>query len=199
MLADLFPSRICVLDTETTGVFGRDWWARVVELGAVILDRDGSRLDTWSRLVMPDVLDEELAREALAVNHLRAEDIRRLGQPTRMAAADFMAWLRGHNVTWCTSFNAGFDRRGMEQMGVTRIRWASCVMLRATEVMGAAGAAEERARPRPGDRYKWVKLSAAVQHFGVTVEGDPHRALADALAAADVAIAIRRADLARAA
>ena len=53
----LLASRLVVLDTETSGFQGQAW-ARILEVGAVLLDLDGVEVDTFASLVRPDVLDE---------------------------------------------------------------------------------------------------------------------------------------------
>ena len=184
----LFPARLVVLDTETTGFPEYDW-TRVVELGAVILDTDGTEIDSWSTLIRPDVLDERAAN-ALAVNHITPDML--VGAPsTEAAALAFREWLKRVNGRYVTAFNVAFDRPMVARMGLADLQWASCVMERAMDVMGPAGVLA------PGRRGGWrfPRLAAAAEHFGVTVEGDAHRALTDARTAARVAAAIRRAEL----
>ncbi len=181
-MADLFRSRLCVLDTETTGL-PRDPWANVVELAAVILDRDGSEIAAWSSLVIPPELDERAA-PALEINHLTIEEIRARGVDAFGAAQSFEGWMSQHGSPWVTAYNVDFDREMLRRMGWTSSRWASCVMERAKAEIGV---------------QRWLKLSAAAEHYGVAFEGAAHRALTDARVAAGVACAIRRAELARAA
>lgn len=174
----IFRSPLVVLDTETTGL-PRDKWAAVIEIGAVLLDTDGTEVDHWTTLIRPDVLDERAA-PALAVNHIDPADL--IGQPSTVSAlASWRGWLSQHGDPWVTAFNVGFDRPMLERSGWTYDRWASCVMLRSMPVMGVS---------------RWPRLAAAAEHFGVVPDGDAHRALTDARTAARVAVEIRRREIA---
>lgn len=168
----LLSAPLVVLDTETTG-FPKQEWSRVIELAAVLLDRDGKEVSSWSSLIKPDVLDER-ADGALAVNHITREMLE--GQPdTGSAAMSFLAWLSSHGLPKVTAFNVGFDCSMLKKMGL-QVEWAPCVMLAAQKAMGVDG---------------WPKLSAAAEHFNVPVEGDAHRALTDARTAARIVVAIQ--------
>lgn len=183
----LFRSPIVVLDTETTGFPGQAW-SRVIELGAVLLDTDGTEVDAFGSLVLPDILDERAAR-ALEINRITVEMLR--GQPAAWSvAASFRGWLASREARWVAAYNIAFDRPMVERMGMTSLQWASCIMLRSMDMMG-------QACPTFDDgRRKWPSLAAAAAHFGVTVEGDAHRAVTDARTAARVAVAIRQRQLA---
>lgn len=184
----LFRSQLIVLDTETTGFPGQDW-AGVCELGAVLLDEEGNEVSTFSSLCRPPVLDERAAN-ALSINHITMEELL-AAPPSDVVAEDFRNFA---DDLYCTAFNVGFDRPMMERMGVKPpwIKgWATCIMLRATKVMGEAGALPKW----PNGTPKWAKLEEAAAYFGVPVVGDAHRALTDARTAAGVAISIRRAGL----
>lgn len=178
----LLKSPLVVVDTETTGL-PKDSWAHVIEIGAVLLDRDGQVIDTFETLVIPPVLDERVGA-ALAINHITREDIAARGCDPHGAALSFLGWLDTHGRPWMTAYNVRFDRAMLERMGVAHPRWASCVQVRATETIAGPGA-------------RFVKLSAAAEHFGVEVTGQPHRALTDARTAASVACAILRIERAR--
>lgn len=69
------------------------------------------------------------------------------------------------------------------------LRWVpnGCIMKRAMSVMGPAGALPKR----PDGSYKFPRLSEAMDFFGLAFQGDPHRALTDTLAAAEVLVAVR--------
>lgn len=181
-MSTILRNRLVVLDTETTG-FPRDSWSRVIELGAVLLDLDGRECDSWSTLVLPDILDERAAG-ALAANHITPEML--AGSPnTESAILGFQAWLNRTGARYVTSFNVKFDLPMVERMGL-HLQWAGCVMERAMEVMGPAGALPEG---RYGG-WKWPKLSEAAEFFSVRVDGDAHRALTDARTAAGVVVEI---------
>lgn len=190
----LFRSPIIVLDTETTGIYPRDPWAEVIELAAVLVGCDGREIDTFATFVQPAVLDERAAG-ALAVNQITPDMLQ--GQPVAFsAAASFRGWVDSRGGGHVTAFNIVFDRPMCERMGLTSLRWASCVMERSMAVMGPAGVLRN-ANPRhpnydPGRPWLWPKLSAAAEWFGVPVVGEAHRALTDARTAAGIMIAIQR-------
>jgi DNA polymerase III epsilon subunit-like protein len=165
----MFKSPIVVIDTETTGFLGHDW-ARVIELGAVLIDTDGQEVGCFESLVRPDILDERAAG-ALAVNHIDPASLAD-APTTAEVTALFREWC-GDN--WTTAYNVGFDRSFIERMGIYDLRWATCIMLRSKQVLG-----------------RQMKLSAVAEHFQVPVIGDAHRALTDARTAAGVMVAIKR-------
>lgn len=189
----LFRAPLLVIDTETTGIYPKHPWARVIELAAVLLDEDGNEVAVFESLVKPDVLDER-ANEALAINQITHEML--ADAPSTAEVVDTFQQWTGGGSPWATSFNVAFDRGMVERMGVEELRWASCVMLRASNIMGPAGALP---RGKYGQDWKWPKLSEAVAFFDIQQPpGAFHRALFDARCAAGIAVAIRRRELERA-
>jgi len=188
---DLFRGqRVCVLDTETTGFPGQEW-SHVIELGAVILDPDGSEVDSFGHLVIPPVLDER-AEPALAINHITAEELRRLGHVPSYVTVEFFHWLRQHQCKFVAAYNRQFDEAMLRKMAgwsEVDVRWLRCIMLASMDVMASAGAAERFGKH---GRAKWPKLSASAEFFGVEVTGPAHRAVTDARTAAGVMVAIAR-------
>ena len=188
---DLFRGqRVCVLDTETTGFPGQEW-SHVIELGAVILDPDGSELDSFGHLVIPPVLDER-AEPALAINHITAEELRRFGRSPATVAGEFADWLWRHQCKFVAAYNRQFDEAMLRKMAgwsEVDVRWLNCIMLASMDVMAAAGAAERFSKH---GRAKWPKLSASAEFFGVEVTGPAHRAVTDARTAAGVMVAVAR-------
>ena len=184
----LLSAPLIVLDTETTGLQNVPW-SRVVELAGVRLDVDGRIVDHFEELVRPEIHDDRSAG-AERVNHITRAMVADAAL-AGVVADRFRAWVGSVPVT---SFNVDFDRVMVERMGLDSLRWASCVMERAMAVMGPAGVLRpaDPSHPRyvPGREWLFPSLAVAAQHFGVTVEGDPHRALTDATTAARVAIAI---------
>jgi len=180
----LFRAPLVVLDTETTGM-PRDPWASVVELGAVLLNEDGKEVDHWNELVYA-VLDER-CEPALRVNQIPREDIE-AARTADVVAEAFLDWWRFNGCPYVTSFNVGFDRPMVERMGLRNLRWASCVMLRATAVMDEADAVQRW----DNGEAKWARLAEAAEFFSVAVIGEAHRAETDARTAAGIAVAIRR-------
>lgn len=194
-MTPIFKSPIICLDTETTG-FVHHPWARVIELAAVILDTDGTILRTFETFVEPGPMDAR-ADQALAINGITRKML--LHAPTPEAVCErFYAWAEP--VEYATSFNVDFDRAFCQRMGLVDLRWASCVMVRASRILGPLGllrdADPSHPRYRPDLPWLFPKLSLVAEYFGVEVVGMPHRALTDARTAASVAVAIRRREIA---
>jgi len=177
----LFSQPLIVLDTETTGLFGKHPWAEVIELGAVALDETGAEVGRFASFVKPNVLDER-ADKALEINQITPAMLADAPDPLTVSLR-FIRFMGEHNARFVTAFNVAFDKQGMEQMGFEDLRWASCVMEKAMADMGLR---------------RWPKLSVAAEHYGVPVVGEAHRAETDARTAAGVACAIRRKEVARA-
>ena len=190
----LFPSNLIILDSETTGFPGQAW-AAVIELAAVLLDRDGNEVATFEQLVHPgsEILMDERIDGALAINKITREMLADQMRTEEVVDA-FEAWYHKHpgRRSYATSFNIGFDRKMVDAMGVRDTRWCSCIMERSTAVMGPAGRLQ---RGKWGKEWLWPKLSVAAEFFGVQIVGEQHRALTDARAAAGIACAIRRLEL----
>ncbi len=177
---------IVVLDTETTGL-PRHPFARVVEVAAVALDDAGREVGCFSSLVRATAAECDAGWEALAVNGIDPAML--LGAPGLLDVTEaFARWCAMHGGV-VTSFNVDFDRCMMERtFDSLSLAWGPCVMLRAMEVMGPAGAlpASPGRLAARGQRWKWPSLREAMEHFGVEREGDAHRALSDARGAAGV-------------
>lgn len=176
----LFRQRIAVLDTETTGIFGRDPWTETIEVGAVILNYDGTELASFSSLVKPTVLDERTA-PAMRVNQIDPADLQRAPDPTTVACL-LTKWLFDHDTTFLSAYNIKFDRAALEQLGISfdddqSLKWASCIMETAKDHMKF---------------HKRPKLIEAALHYKVSIDGTPHRALTDARTAANIMRAIQR-------
>jgi len=193
----MFKSPILVIDTETSGFADRDW-SRVIEVGAVLIGCDGSEVAAFESFVLPDILDER-ADGALAINHITREMLTDAPDAATVCARldSWIVELGDPLVSdrfrpYASAFNVAFDRPMLARMGWAWDRWASCIMDRASEIMGAEGLLGDR---RNG-RYRWPKLSAAAEFFEVPVVGDAHRALTDARTAAGVMCAIRRTSVA---
>lgn len=175
----LFSQPLIVLDTETTGIFGKHEWAEPIELGAVALDCEGNEVGRFAEFIRPSVLDERAA-EALAINQITPEML--TGADDAMAVGlRFIRFMGDHDCRYVTAYNVAFDRQGAEKMGL-ELQWASCIMDRAKADMRVS---------------RWLKLSVAAEHYGVPVVGEAHRAETDARTAAGVACAIRRKEVGR--
>jgi DNA polymerase III epsilon subunit-like protein len=190
----LFSEHLLVIDTETTG-FVDNPASRVVELAAICLNRDGDKIDSFESFICPDLLSWEGVASAGKTTGITWEQV--VGAPKHLEVAqEFTAWMEGLAVRSATAFNVAFDASMMERIPIRDLLWGPCIMLRAMELMGPAGAL----RPgqswhrsyRPELPWLYPKLSDAAAFFGCTAQGDAHRALCDAHLAADVAVAIQR-------
>ena len=189
----LFSAPMLVLDTETTG-FSDAPWSRVVEFAAVMVGCDGSIGSAFDSLVRPEIHDDRAAG-AERIHGLTRE--RLFDAPLAGDVADrFHDWHTARGYPFVTSFNAAFDRPMVDRMGLDWLRWGSCIMLRAMEVMGPAGVLRDADPRHPryveGRPWLWPSLADSAAFFGVEREGDAHRALSDAILAARVMVEIRR-------
>ena len=110
----LTEARYCVFDTETTGLSAR--YDRLVEFGGVIVER-GRVIRRFDTLINPEI-DLEYAKEALAINKIDPEDIRKA--PTfRELLPQIQEFLGdnilvAHNAIFDIGFlNAAFAREGL--------------------------------------------------------------------------------------
>jgi len=162
---------VVFLDTETTGL---DDNAEIIDIALV--DRDGAvLLDTLIRPARP------IPWGASNVHGLFATDV--AGAPTWSEIhALLMPLLANRKVI---VFNAEYDRRLVHQccaqdgLGIPACEW-ECAMLAHAKFAGEPG--------QWGKRFRWHKLDAAAQGFGIEMGG--HRALGDAEAARQVVLAM---------
>lgn len=180
---DSYP--LLVVDTETTGL-PKDKDARIVELGAVIIDRDGEELASWSSLVRPPraALACDGADEAMAVHGIDLALLERAPEAHHVERC-FLEWvaLRGLYVGGITSWRWSFDGCMLARLGAGRIaelHTARCVHDAARAHFG-----------KMGRRYG-PTLEDVAQALGVPVPQGRHRALADARLAGQVAVALDR-------
>lgn len=166
---------IAIVDTEATGLPNQEW-ARVVEIGAVVLHphRGYAEVNSFQAVLNPGpaALDgyPRNASQAVPLEAVLgagvAADVRRA----------FYEWMAQHQVTEVFSYNRSYDETMLKRSGF-ELPWAGCVMRMARAAM-------------PGLK-KDPSLAAAAAHFGVPLT-EAHRALPDARAAAEVFAAIRR-------
>lgn len=168
---------VCVVDVETTGLPNQEW-ARVVEIGAVVLDphKDYAEVAAFESCV-------NWSEEALR-GYPRNERQRVPLQDIRVAPGadevygDFAQWCAKHRVTEVFSYNRAFDETMLARSGFV-LPWTGCIM--------------RMARAAMPPRKKDPPLAEAAAHFGiVTGVEEHHRALPDARLAAQVFAAIRR-------
>lgn len=168
---------ILILDTETTGLPSSEW-ARVIELGAVVLHphRDYAEINHFHTFMLPVEGVDDRADKALKHSGITRGDL--VGAPREGdARSAFYRWLAQHQVTEVFSYNRVFDEGMLVRSGFT-LPWAGCVM--------------RMSRDRMPARKKDPTLADAAKHFGVGVAEGLHRALPDARLAAQVFAAIRR-------
>ena len=182
----LLRSPVLVLDTETTG-FPKNSYARIWDLGAVLLGVDGRILEEWQQVIIPDPLDDR-ANEALKIGGVTQDWIRENGVSEAAVANYWSAFLDRIGPVRCTAFNVDFDRPMMERCGLANgLQWGPCLMRLAQEEMGPAGALP---RFDSGD-YKFPKLSEAANYYAIQQQEPAHRALADAKTAALILLKIQ--------
>ena len=166
---------IAIVDTESTGLPNQEW-ARVVEIGAVVLHphRDYAEVNSFSSLLRVDSLDDRATR-ALDYCGISVASVDGAPRPPDVRRA-FYEWMAQHQVTEVFSYNRTFDETMLKRSGF-ELPWVGCVMRMSRTAM-------------PGLK-KDPSLAAAAAHFGVALT-EAHRALPDARAAAEVFAAIRR-------
>ena len=173
----LFKSPIIVVDTETTGFPGSEW-SEVVEIGAVLVDRNGVERDTFECLIQPVVLDRRIDA-ALAINHLTREILADMGLPAEDARALFRQWLCEKKTPFITAYNVPFDRAMLDRGRYAEgLRWCTCIQKASRDYLGVS-----------------LRLGGVAERFGVAVAEPAHRALSDARTAARVMVALRRTEL----
>ena len=158
-----------VVDLETTGVGAS---ARIVEIGAVRLE-GGEQVGTLSRLVDPGI---PMPPRVSRLTGIRDRDLAGAG-PLRPAVAELLALARGsvfvaHNA----SFDVGMLDRALMRLDGTRLG------MRVLDTVALA-------RRLLAGRLARFDLASVSERFDVTVR-PCHRALPDALATAEVLLAL---------
>lgn len=183
----LLRTPVIVLDTETTGIFNKHPFARIWDLAAVVLDVDGSVIDTFEQVILPEVLDDR-ANDALKIGGVTQEWIRENGVLESEAILLWGRFLSAHPGAKCTAFNIQFDRPMLKRCGLDDgIDWGPCLMRLAQAEMGPAGALPQW----DNGEYKFPKLSEAATYYAIPQHEPAHRALADAKTAADILLKIQ--------
>lgn len=174
------------LDTETTGLTDQAD-ARVIEIAVAVFDSNGALLRTYDRIVNPCHLTEEGLAIAKRVSGITEDQIRSAPGTATVQLEVESALTGPHGKIPVYGWNVGFDRamwrrtffRGdidrkrAEQLDP--IRWDGDVMLKFARTFRDVVGTSRDGSPR------WVKLTAAAEMAGIRWEGNPHRALADAL------------------
>lgn len=181
------------VDVETTGI--KSYSAHVVEAAAVAADESLVEIDSFHTMANPGEEAIALASpEALEVNRLSPDDIRRAPAAAEAAAA-FRAFLSRFPGAQIHAFNNDFDLwfLAREPWKIPSRSWGECVMRAAKDVMGEANALKRF----PDGKSKWPSLQEAAKFFGIPLE-QTHRALEDARIATKVyrEILLRRDEIA---
>jgi len=181
MRGDIFPYRVLVVDTETTGL---PFWekAEVIEIGACVLSCRGIKVGAFSTLLRPSklILDEDWdqAQGALSVSGLTREELE--SAPRRMEAlAPFHEFCARMQCPSATAYNVRFDKVMLARDHVV-LPWGDDVFRVAQATMREHGV-------KAG-----FKLIDVCQFFGVGSGRQDHRALSDSMLAADVLVANER-------
>lgn len=184
---------LIVVDTETSGLEPAQG-AQIVEIAACAVS-GGLIVAEWSTLVWPgrDTLRRPEWRRCREITGISTDDL--VDAPDAEEARKlFGQWVAGvakatgqQGPPLLTSFNRQFDQRFLAaapwNLG-DPARWSGCLMEQATEPLGQAGVLQKHYT----GKWKWPKLTVACQHYGIEMQGDAHRALTDARAAAMLAI-----------
>lgn len=116
-------------DTETTGVprnykapiTDTDNWPRLVQLGAILADEEGTVLDAINLVVYPDGFS--IPKEASDVHGITTERAREIGQPLLDVLAQYCELLQqadvvvGHNISFDIHIvGAELYRQGMNTL-----------------------------------------------------------------------------------
>ena len=157
---------VLIFDTETTGL-GDD--AEIVELS--IIDTTGKVL--FDELVMPK---GDIPEAAFDIHGI---DLKMLKQ------AKAHPWPDHHNEVMhmmsgrvLLSYNLAYDVRLLRQT-VLRYRMSNPYEPPVSQACVMVAYAEHRKVPGPRGGYRWHKLTDALKHEGLQVEGQAHRALTD--------------------
>lgn len=189
----LLPAPIVVIDTETTG-FVSDLRSCVVDVGAILVDRDGREVSTFSSLVRPTSWGD-WCDGAAAVHGLALEQLADAPEPAEVADS-LSGWLNTWGVSRVTSFSVVFDSEMLQRMGCFPC-WTTCIQQQAATPMARAGLLEPPGNHGApvwvdGVEYRPPRLTAACNFFDVEPVAPAHRALSDAKTAARVLVAMAR-------
>lgn len=159
-------------DTETTGLGPL---ARIIDIA--IVDRDGETL--FDSLIDPGMPIPEQATAVHGITDAMVADA-----PTW---ADVQSIVRGHlQGNRVCIYNVKYDREMLDNESI-RLGFGAEYSVRGKDwqcAMQAFGAYEGTPGFRP-DEFKWHRLTAAAEHFGIE-SGGAHRALADTLMCREV-------------
>ncbi|MBN1981731.1 MAG: 3'-5' exoribonuclease [Chitinivibrionales bacterium] len=159
-MKSLESNLLAIVDVETTGL--SPWRNdRIVEIAVVIMSPDGTIHQEYETLVNPD---RDLGPSR--IHRITAEEILHApkfpdiaGDVAELLSRAYI--LAGHNV----SFDRNFLIKEYERVGITM---PDIPVLCTCQLLG------------------WNNLTACCQEFDIVFEGEPHRAISDALATASL-------------
>lgn len=99
-------NKICILDTETTGVY---WNADApIQIAALICGPDGTIIDSFEEKIKTT---HKINPDASAVHGIYEKDLANCRRESEVLE-DFCAWMKNHNVDMVLTYNGeAFDRR----------------------------------------------------------------------------------------
>lgn len=99
-------NKICILDTETTGVY---WNADApIQIAALICGPDGTIVDSFEEKIKTT---HTISPDASAVHGIYEKDLINCRRESEVLE-DFCAWMKNHNVDMVLTYNGeAFDRR----------------------------------------------------------------------------------------
>ena len=150
-----------IFDTETTGL---QPGSRIIELGSVRVDDAGKVIDTFHRMINPQM---PLPADALAVNRITKEMLDAAAMPGD-AFADWLNWVgdEAFGAAHYAPYDVGVLSWGLGRAGLVMPSFHvidTCEMAKAIK------------------QTKNNKLQTLVEHYKIKVEGEAmaHRAIAD--------------------
>ena len=161
--------RLVMFDTETTGIaFGKD---RIIEIGAVALERDGERGSFNALLRLPE--GQTLPPFITQLTGITDDQLAREGVDDRTAAEGLCRLLEGAERPLLSAYNAQFDLNFLyyllRPLGLLTV-------LQKPRFLDALTVYRDR-RDYPH------KLCNAIEAYGLTEAENSHRAVDDARAA----------------
>ncbi|MCW5574844.1 MAG: 3'-5' exonuclease [Burkholderiales bacterium] len=155
----VLPERFVVFDLETTGLDpGRH---RVIEIGAIRVNRDSDVHDTFSALIR---IDKKVPKKITEITGITTDMLRAEGRPLNEVITEFIDFAGDLRLV---AFNAPFDTaflaNALLDCGKTMRNDVSCAL-------------DMARRAWPGRRS--YRLSALIEDSGRSTTG-AHRALAD--------------------
>ena len=164
-----------VVDVETTGLDPQN--DRILQVAAVVLDADGSIIDSFDTIVRPQN-PETFENAAEHVNGISPDQVAN-GMPLRDALERLWSMSRGRLFTaHNAAFDIGFLHAESRRVGLddTVEEWIDTLAL---------------ARRTDTERTRRHSLSALCDHYGIERDRD-HEALSDATATARLLVHLSR-------